>query len=111
MIRVLVVDDDEDLAALIAVQLGRLGFETACAFSVEQAKARARGATFDALVTDYQLFDGEAADVVAVVPARARLLLAGTEGLADQGFDRVLLKPVTAAQIAEAIRASLAATA
>jgi ActR/RegA family two-component response regulator len=111
MTRVLVVDDDEDLADLLAVQLRRLGFEVDCAYSVAQARAHGEHGAYDALVTDGLLLDGTADAVAEVVPARARVLLAGSELSARPGFQKVLLKPAPAVDVGEAIRASLSATA
>lgn len=107
MMRVLVVDDDEDLAELLTVQLGREGFDVRCAFSVAQARAFAQRERFDALVTDGHLADGSAEDVAAVVDARVRVLLAGSSAPKGSIFDRVLLKPASARDVAHALRGSV----
>ena len=109
-IRVLLVEDDEDLAQLLAGQLGRLGFEVTIAYSVAQARVTGGSGVFDVLVTDGQLLDGNADAVAESVRARARVLLAGTDGTGRPGFDRVLLKPAPAQELASAIRACLDAT-
>jgi DNA-binding response OmpR family regulator len=110
MIRVLVVDDDEELARLLALQLRREGFDVDCAYSVEEAKARGATGVFDALVSDGFLLDGTGEAVAEVVPARARVLLAGSEEPGRRGFQRVLIKPTPAEEVGAAIRACLDAT-
>jgi len=107
MTRVLVVDDDEDLAELLTVQLRREGFEVHTAFSVAQAKALAAQRRFDALVTDWHLADGSAEDVARNVDAHVRVLLAGSSAPRGDLFHRVLLKPASSRDVAEALRAAL----
>lgn len=106
MKRVLVVDDDEDLAELLAVQLQREGFEVRCAFGVAQAHALGREEHFDALVTDGHLVDGSGEDVAAGVDARVRVLLAGTATPRGETFQQVLLKPASARDVARALQAA-----
>ncbi len=108
MTRVLLVDDEEDLVALLAAQLGRRGFDARCASSVAEARSRA-GEAFDVLVSDRQLPDGDAAEVASAVPARVRLLLSGSPCAAGPRFHRTLLKPVDAQTLADAIAACMAA--
>jgi len=110
MTSVLLVDDDEDLATLMAEQLRRLGYAVRSAFSVEQAKERAQLDTFDVLITDGHLDDGDAAQVAEAVPTQLRVLLSGTAGLVVAGFDVVLLKPTSAEALADAISRRLHAT-
>lgn len=108
MRRVLVVDDDEDLAELLATQLRREGFDVRCAFGVGQAAQLAEAEHFDALVTDWHLPDGSAEDVAARVPAAVRVLLAGSAAPRGAAFQQVLLKPASAADVARALAAELA---
>lgn len=105
MTRVLVVDDDEDLADLLSVQLRREGFEVHTAFSVAQAKSLAARLRFDALVTDWHLADGSAEDVARNVDAHVRVLLAGSSAPEGDLFHRVLLKPASSRDVADALRA------
>lgn len=107
MTRVLVVDDDEDLAELLAAQLGREGFEVSCAFGVAQAHELAHREHFDALVTDWHLLDGSAEDVAAGVDARVRVLLAGSAAPRGGTFQQVLLKPASARDVARALHEAL----
>lgn len=108
MSRVLVVDDDEDLAELLATQLRREGFDVRCAFGVRQAGLLAAEGGFDVLVTDWHLPDGSAEDVAARVPARVRVLLAGSTAPRGAAFQQVLLKPASASDVVRAISAALA---
>ena len=110
MTSVLLVDDDEDLATLMAEQLRRFGYTVRSAFSVQQAKERARADTFDVLITDAHLDDGDAAQVAQAVPTRLRMVLSGTAGLRVPGFDLVLLKPTSAEALSDAISRRFPAT-
>jgi DNA-binding response OmpR family regulator len=107
MNRVLVVDDDEDLAELLSSQLRREGFDVRCAFSVAQVRLLAQGERFDGLVTDWHLTDGSAEDVARSVQAGVRVLLAGSAAPRGDLFHHVLLKPASARDVAQALRSPL----
>lgn len=53
--RILIVEDDRQLAALLALQLGAAGYETTQAFDGPTAIAIARGATYDLVLMDILL--------------------------------------------------------
>jgi two-component system phosphate regulon response regulator PhoB len=53
--RVLVVEDEAEIRELIALTLGRKGFETAQAGSVEEAKGMLSGSRIDLMVVDWML--------------------------------------------------------
>jgi len=110
MTRVLLVDDDEDLATLLCEQLNRFGLEVSSAFSLAEAKARAASERFDVLISDGHLYDGDATEVAKAVPARLRVLLSGSTGANLAGFELVLLKPTTAQTLADAITSRINAT-
>jgi DNA-binding NtrC family response regulator len=109
MTRVLLVDDDEDLATLLCEQLSRMGLDVRPAFSLAEAKACAAAERFDVLVSDGHLFDGGAEEVARAVPARLRVLLSGSDRTRE-GFELVLLKPTTAQTLADAITSRINAT-
>ena len=70
--RVIVVDDDEDAADLLAFALPRHGFEVTVAHTLAEAKALMCG-EFDALVSDVHLPDGTGFDVLTEAPKRPRV--------------------------------------
>lgn len=110
MTRVLLVDDDEDLAMLLCEQLERFGLDMRSAGSLAEAKAKAAVERFDVLISDGHLYDGDAEEVAKAVPARLRVLLSGSSASNLQGFELVLLKPTTAQTLADAIASRMNAT-
>ena len=113
--RVLVVDDDEDAADLLAFALPRHGFEVTVAHTLAQAKALLSG-EFDALVSDVHLPDGTGFDVLKEAPHRPRVavIASGSDGPEDRrratevGFVAHLVKPVDIDQLAATLRRLLA---
>jgi two-component system CheB/CheR fusion protein len=103
--RVLLVEDDEDGAMLMAMTLEREGAEVHHAASVAAAVEALSGAAFRVLVADLELPDGTGVDLIARCrvdrPELARRSLALTghadaataSRLAAAGFADVLAKP------------------
>jgi PAS domain S-box-containing protein len=117
--RVLIVDDERDVAEAIALLLDLEGFETAVASSEEEARRAADGATPDVIVSDFQLRAGQTG--IGVVSAlRSRLsstvpvvFLTGDTArseLTDSPIPAsiVLSKPVQADELLGAVRGHLA---
>jgi PAS domain S-box-containing protein len=118
--RVLIVDDEREVAEAIALLLDLEGFETAVASSEEEALAAADGARPDIIVSDFQLRGGQTG--VGVVGA-VRLRLASTvpvvfltgdtarSELTDSTIpaSTVLSKPVQADELLGAVRSHLTA--
>ena len=61
--RVLIVEDDPDLAAMVAEYLGRSGFDVAQAGSIAVARQRLAADPFDIVVLDVMLPDGDGFDL------------------------------------------------
>ncbi len=114
MKRVLVVDDETDLADLLAIQLTRAGFEVRCADALQSAKRVSQEGTFDVLVTDLHLPDGDGVDVARSVGIAIRLALTASSAESDakrllsEGFAAVLTKPVSAKVLVDAINDAIA---
>ena len=64
---VLLVDDEEDLCALMQMTLARMGIATHCAYRIEQAKQLLQQHRYDACLTDLNLPDGHGLDLVQYV--------------------------------------------
>jgi DNA-binding response OmpR family regulator len=117
MTRVLLVDDEIDLADLLASQLTRAGFDVRCADALFSAQALARAEKFDVLVTDYNLPDGDGIELRQSLGIPICLALTGSSADADTkrlvagGFAAVLTKPVTSSRLVAAIKEALASTA
>ncbi len=110
MTRVLLVDDDRELAELFARQLIRAGFDAQFADSLAGARAIAQaGPPFDVLITDLHLPDADAVEVAEAVKARVQVVLTGSSSAVDArrlreaGFAAVLVKPLTGRQLIDAV--------
>jgi DNA-binding response OmpR family regulator len=114
MTRVLLVDDESDLADLLASQLTRAGFEVRCADALSTAQAVIATEKFDVLVTDLHLADGDGVDVARSLKIPIYLGLTGSSAEADakrmlsEGFSAVLVKPVTSGKLVAAIKQAIA---
>lgn len=65
MKRILIVDDDVTFALMLATWLGKRGFETATAASLEAARRRiAEGGPCDLVLSDMRLPDGDGTDLL-----------------------------------------------
>lgn len=115
--RLLVIEDNERMAALVAEGLERRGFVCDHAHSLEQADDAMAGATFDAMVLDLGLPDGDGIDWLTArrkyhqMPPALILTARGAledriTGL-DAGADDYVVKPVEIDELAARIRALL----
>jgi PAS domain S-box-containing protein len=114
--RILVVDDEPALARLGQRRLVDLGYRVTLVSDSEAALERLRQSQdgFDLLVTDYYMPKHSGLDLARQVAAFGAgtgiLMVTGVlSGLPDAelkaaGVDRVLAKPVTTAQLAQAVR-------
>jgi ActR/RegA family two-component response regulator len=113
-IRVLLVDDDEDLLTITELSLKARGFEVTGASTVTEALRLISSEQFDVLLTDLRM--PQAGDGFTVVSAMRRaqpkaitLVLSGFPDIQEamnairQQADEFLVKPVGAAKIAEII--------
>jgi DNA-binding NtrC family response regulator len=117
MHRVLLVDDDDDNLGMLEAALEARDFEVHVARSCAEAKALIEAELPDALVTDYSLGDGTAADLLdAVGDRRPRVALLVT-GFSDPehrakavaaGFQAHLVKPIVVDQLEQTLRSMLA---
>lgn len=104
--RILVVDDNEDAAEMLALVLRKRGFTVVLAFDGEEALAMAQAHHPDVVLLDIGLpgIDGyEVARRLRASPMRARPVLVAVTGYGqpadrarsrDAGFDHHLVKPV-----------------
>jgi DNA-binding response OmpR family regulator len=112
--RVLVVEDDEDLRFSVSVELGAAGLDVAQAPDLATADALLRQGPFACVVFDRMLPDGDALDYVQyrrrsgwAVPV---LFLTARDAVADRvagfaaGGDDYLVKPFSVAEMAARVR-------
>lgn len=114
--RVLVVEDDPEIRALIQSTLSVEGFEVQTAVSVSEASALLRHALPDILLLDLGLPDGDGAALVQevrkhhalpILVVSARHQEAQKIQLLDAGADDYLTKPFSVAELLARIRVAL----
>lgn len=112
--RILIVDDDPDIRDLIAQQVGRGGFKTASAASLTEARRALEGETFDLVILDLTLPDGDGVDLCREVRlahrAEAIIMLTARDASLDRvlglelGADDYLTKPFEPRELMARIR-------
>ncbi len=123
--RILVMDDEELIRKLMSKMLERLGFQVECAADGAEAVAlyegaRASNQRFSAVIVDLTVPGGmggkEAADKLREIDPAVKIILSsgysGDSTIAEFrkcGFDGVLLKPWTPAQLSDALQHALGA--
>ncbi len=116
--RILVIDDDLALREMMALALGKEGFEVDAAPSLRAARERLRDADFDLLVADIYLGDGSGLEVIDEVrrtrPA-TRVILVTAHGTVEtaavarrSGAFDYLAKPFAVEELVDRVRAALA---
>jgi DNA-binding response OmpR family regulator len=110
--RILVVDDDEDSAALMAALLERQGWRADVSGTAEQARKALSSGQYHVLVTDMYLPDGLGMSLLNPAPAAlcAAILVTGALDEAHRreskaaGFHRCFAKPVNVPELLGVIR-------
>jgi PAS domain S-box-containing protein len=115
--RVLIVDDNEDAAALLADILGEIGYDCTVAYDGPRALEIAKHASFDSVLLDIGLpaMDGyEVARHLREMPGGSAVKLVAITGYGqyddkqrslDAGFDHHLVKPVDISQLTGLLQA------
>jgi two-component system KDP operon response regulator KdpE len=115
-LRVLVVEDDREIRALMQSTLRVEGFEVQTAASVSEARAMLQHALPDIMVLDLGLPDGDGATLVQevrkhhtlpILVVSARHQEAQKIQLLDAGADDYLIKPFSVAELLARIRVAL----
>ncbi|HMN20354.1 MAG TPA: sigma-54 dependent transcriptional regulator [Ottowia sp.] len=114
--RVLVIDDEPDLCTLYELTLLREGHEVRTAGSVAEARARLRDETFDVVISDMRLPDGEGLEILhelAEAQRRERCIVITAYGSAENAVEALksgafdyLTKPVDLKQFRSIVRAA-----
>ena len=117
IMRILSVDDDEDVADLARAQLRRAGYAADTAGDVEAARSALAGVSYDALVLDLGLPDGDGLTFLGELRRAKRqfpILILSARGRADQrvaglkaGADDYLAKPFDVEELVARIQALL----
>jgi DNA-binding NtrC family response regulator len=118
--RVLIVDDEFDMAIVIAEELGDRGFRTVALSSGREALRRLHQDIFDAMITDLRMPDVDGLELVRVSqeldPSRPVIIMTG-HGAIDtaveanrQGAYHYLTKPFSLSTLVHVLEAALAET-
>ena len=115
--RILVVDDEENLAQLLAMAFSYQSWEPRTAGSVQQALTAARQTDFDAAVLDIMLPDGDGVDLMARLRSRDAdlpvLFLTAKDAIDDRvtglraGGDDYVTKPFNLDEVVARVEALL----
>jgi DNA-binding response OmpR family regulator len=87
--RILLVDDDARLAAMVAAYLGEAGFRTAIAETGTEAQRRLKGEDFDALILDLMLPDTDGLELCKHIRTESSIPLLMLTARGDP-LDRVI---------------------
>jgi DNA-binding response OmpR family regulator len=115
--RILVVEDELDVARSIARRLGQSGFAADCVGSIDEAKAAATAQRYALVLLDRRLPDGDGLTLLPILRQRrpgVRVLVvtavdekrAVVEGL-DAGADDYLVKPFDSDELLARVRSTL----
>jgi two-component system response regulator HydG len=113
-LKILLVEDHDDIAEMMLIMLRTLRHEGTRAATVAAAVEALRKQTFDLMIVDYSLPDGTGPDLMKQIkhasPPKAILLTAYGKRyvgpIQDMGFADLLEKPVEYDQLREAIDAA-----
>ncbi|HZP91639.1 MAG TPA: response regulator transcription factor [Burkholderiales bacterium] len=114
--RILIVDDDQSLAAMLADYLSAMGFSVAAAATGAEGLARLAAEPFDALILDVMLPDTDGFEVCRQVRARHDLPVLMLTARGDEtdrivglelGADDYLPKPFNPRELAARLKAIL----
>jgi two-component system CheB/CheR fusion protein len=115
--RILLVEDHADTANVFARMLRRDGYDVSIATSCAQATRMCDQSTFDLLICDINLPDGDGAQVLTAArktrPETVGIIVSGHEGQAELararqvGFSHTFLKPIDYPSFRNAISQAL----
>lgn len=115
--RVLLLEDEPEMAALVAADVGASGFVVDVVGSIEEAQAAIAVARYGLVLMDRRLPDGDTLYFVRELRSRqpgvAIIMLTALDGVGDRvagldaGADDYLVKPFDSAELRARIRAAL----
>lgn len=110
--KILLVDDDEDTCALLALLLEREGWSPTAVATVAEARAALAAGGHEVLIADHHLPDGTGLELPTLARAsgvRVCILATGdTSGPRPEHFDLLVPKPVDVERVIAELRQRLA---
>ncbi|HTH49380.1 MAG TPA: response regulator [Candidatus Limnocylindria bacterium] len=116
--RILLVEDHQPTARALVLLLQRRNYDVRCATSLSEARALAAQATFDLLISDIGLPDGNGCDLMSELHHRVGLLGIALTGYGTEadlersktaGFSAHLTKPIRSQELDQALNSLRAA--
>jgi DNA-binding response OmpR family regulator len=108
-VRVLLVEDDLEVAATVRPYLEGAGYEVVCAATAAEARSLLQARPPDVVVTDIALPDGSGVELARDARAQGTPVIALTGGAApNDEFSFVLEKPCSPRLVLEMVRALVA---
>jgi DNA-binding response OmpR family regulator len=110
--KVLLVEDHADTRLVLEMLLNRCGCQTVTAKSLKDARARLKGTSFDIVISDLNLPDGDGLDLVREAKQTHKLKAIAVTGRASEeecdqglkaGVDCYLTKPIDYQQLKKAL--------
>jgi DNA-binding response OmpR family regulator len=115
--RILVVEDEPEMAGLLVDRLKRSGFDTDCEASIKAASAAVEAGAYSLAVLDRRLPDGDGVSLIPLIrrshPGVRILMLTALDSVTDRilgldaGADDYLTKPFDIDELLARIRANL----
>jgi two-component system response regulator GlrR len=112
--RILVVDDDPEVARAIALVLHHLGYESVQCSHAQEALSHIQSQKFDLVLTDYRMPDMTGLDLVSklrqdecsvpIIMMTGYSATAGRVAPEKLGVFAILKKPITAPQLARTVK-------
>lgn len=86
MAKILIIDDDHSFCRLLSKEVGFMGHEAACAFTLDEGLQRVSSADYDVVFLDVRLPDGNGLDVLPAMrrtPTSPEVIIITGAGTAD----------------------------
>ena len=111
--KILIVDDEEEICLLLSGILKKYGYETNCAYNLEDGLKKIKSDIFQAIFLDLNLPDGVGFEIIPKIRAEENnakvIIISAYDGVGERqrasrdGFDFFIGKPGNRKKIEEAL--------